>query len=383
MSDQILQITPEVEAIGQLEITGNVIPHHWYKVLVRKNGKPYHVAIILLADILYWYKPVIVRNESTGYVIGSRKKFKGDYFQRQTKAYAEMFGFSERQVSDALKFLEDLELIKRHFRDIPMGDDGVLSNRQFIQVITKNIEMLQKIHTYSNGLRYPWKSITTPHVIDYEYTKNTQETSQEINPYGCIGSDDPARPDSDETETAETDGTSKAGPTPPPPKTKTSQSRPTPALPDQNPPGSASPPIPPDRPRNDSKAPPRAKRGSTHTNAHVGDEMPTQAKYESRGEKVERAPHVHTTDAEHQRLKDELGDEALDECYTMLSEWKEDTPRSRWKKCDNRSIRRWVIAAREERMKRQKGHPSTRLTAAQEADQYKCKGEERYDSFAK
>ena len=255
-----------------------------------------------------------------------------------------------------------------------------LTDEQVELAFSKKYSMddFQKIHPKAD---FPISG--DPTLISYSYLSDRESMKKENNPYGCIGPDGPAPLDSDKAKEGLKEKASEAGPTPPPPKTKTSQSRPTPALPDQNPPGSASPPIPPDRPRNDSKAPPRAKRGSTHTNAHVGDEMPTQAKYESRGEKVERAPHVHTTDAEHQRLKDELGDEALDECYTMLSEWKEDTPRSRWKKCDNRSIRRWVIAAREERMKRQKGHPSTRLTAAQEADQYKCKGEERYDSFAK
>jgi hypothetical protein len=46
--------TPEVDAIGALPFTGNLIPHAWYTALTLPSGKPDLVAITLLADIVYW-----------------------------------------------------------------------------------------------------------------------------------------------------------------------------------------------------------------------------------------------------------------------------------------------------------------------------------------
>ena len=69
-------------------------------------------------------------------------------------------------------------------------------------------------------------------------------------------------------------------------------------------------------------------------------------------QKKERAEHVDTTDKEHQRLVDELGEEMTQACYESLSNWRKDaTPRDR-KKDSNRSIRDWVInKVREKRLK--------------------------------
>lgn len=59
--------------------------------------------------------------------------------------------------------------------------------------------------------------------------------------------------------------------------------------------------------------------------------------------KKERAPFVLLSDIDHQKLIDKLGPEVTAACYKILSEWKEDSPKSKWKKCDYRSILRWVI----------------------------------------
>ena len=65
--------------------------------------------------------------------------------------------------------------------------------------------------------------------------------------------------------------------------------------------------------------------------------------------KIERALHVETSEEDHQKLLKQFGDEAVKELYTFLSEWKQDTPRSKWKKDDYRSILRWVVNAVAER----------------------------------
>jgi hypothetical protein len=63
---------------------------------------------------------------------------------------------------------------------------------------------------------------------------------------------------------------------------------------------------------------------------------------------VKRAEHVLTTDEEHARLVSLRGEALVQRAYEHFSLWKIDTPRSKWKKNDYRSILRWVFKAIEE-----------------------------------
>ena len=176
--EQRYLITPQVEAMANIAITGNIIPTHWYQALTFESGKPHFVAVTLLSDIVYWYRPTTVRDEATGQVVGVKKKFNSDFLQRQTKALAAQFGFSEKQVREGLKFLEERGYIKRHFRDIDLGlDNGVLSNRQFIELIPSAIEKLQKGHTYSPPGLYPPPSRSIPPDPQGLYTNTSPKTS--------------------------------------------------------------------------------------------------------------------------------------------------------------------------------------------------------------
>ena len=59
-----------VDTMAEISITGNIIPQEWYKHIVRKNGKPHLLAITILGDIVYWYRPTEVRDEVTGHTTG-------------------------------------------------------------------------------------------------------------------------------------------------------------------------------------------------------------------------------------------------------------------------------------------------------------------------
>lgn len=67
---------------------------------------------------------------------------------------------------------------------------------------------------------------------------------------------------------------------------------------------------------------------------------------------IQRLEHVKTTDEEHRKLVEEFGEQKTQACYQRLNEWKLDTPRSKWKKSDYRSILRWVVNAVDEQSKR-------------------------------
>jgi hypothetical protein len=135
-----------VMALTGVEFVGNIIPHSWYnapelRLPIGKRetrGKPDLVAMMILADIVYWYRPIEIRDEDTGRHIGYRKKFKGEMLQRSYQAFADLFGFTKFQVADATDRLEDKALIKKHFLTVNVG--GVkLGNVLFVQLFADKV----------------------------------------------------------------------------------------------------------------------------------------------------------------------------------------------------------------------------------------------------
>lgn len=132
------ETTPEVEAIGQFNITGNVIPNSWFKTIVGDTGKPNVNAIMVLSDIVYWYRPTEVRDERTGATIGFQRKFKGDLLQRSYKQLSDQFGISKQSAMRAVVLLEKLGAVTRVFKTVETGGT-VLNNVLFIR---PNVERL-------------------------------------------------------------------------------------------------------------------------------------------------------------------------------------------------------------------------------------------------
>ena len=107
-----------VDAVGKMNFAGNVIPENWFKTVVSASGKVHLLAIFILSEIVYWYKPTEVRDERTGDVRW-RKKFEAeDCLQKSYTALERKFNASHKQIRDALITLERLGVVKRDFRDI-------------------------------------------------------------------------------------------------------------------------------------------------------------------------------------------------------------------------------------------------------------------------
>lgn len=105
-----------------VEFTGNVIHQNWYKTILLDNGKPDAISMMILADIVYWYRPAERRDETTGRTIGFSKKFKSDLLQRTYESFSEQMGFTKRQVQESIKRLENIGVITRIFRTVKFGD---------------------------------------------------------------------------------------------------------------------------------------------------------------------------------------------------------------------------------------------------------------------
>ena len=140
MSEVTFDATDKVLEITKLNLDGNIIPHNWYSQITRPNGKPDINAIIILAEILYWYRGTAVKEETTGKFTGYKKKFKDDMLQRSYKSFEIQFGFSKKQIRTALIQLENLGLIKRIFKNIELENKSVITNVMYIDINPKRIE---------------------------------------------------------------------------------------------------------------------------------------------------------------------------------------------------------------------------------------------------
>jgi len=123
-----------VDAMGSINISGNIIPAVWYRTITKENGKPYLLAIVILADIVYWYRPSEVRDQGTGHILGWKKKFSDDLLRQSYQYYAELFGESKKTIKTAMDKLEKLQVIRREFRTVSYGDGLVCNNVMYVEL---------------------------------------------------------------------------------------------------------------------------------------------------------------------------------------------------------------------------------------------------------
>lgn len=136
-----------VDAMIPLRIQGNMIPFTWYQTILRPNGKPYLLAIVILSDLVYWFRAVEERDEQTGEFLGWKKRFHADLLQKSYQNYADLLGESKRSVKAAMDTLEEIGVIRREFRDVKKVN-VTLNNVMFIDL---NVDVLEEL-TYPKEL---------------------------------------------------------------------------------------------------------------------------------------------------------------------------------------------------------------------------------------
>lgn len=133
--------SPTVDKMSRLQISGNVIPVAWYKTIRKETGKPNLNAIIILADIVYWYRPVEIRDEASGQLSGLKKRFHADLLQRSYQQIAEQFGITKRDATNAIIELEKLGVVTRVFRTLKAGGQ-LIPNVLFLDL---NVGILEEL----------------------------------------------------------------------------------------------------------------------------------------------------------------------------------------------------------------------------------------------
>ena len=129
MKNHLEDLPAAVAEMAKISLTGNIVPPMWFKTITFGNGKPDTNSILILADIAYWYKPAVLRDERTGAVIGQKKKFAEDMLRRSYSDLEEQFGLSKKQSRDCLIRLENLGVIRRVLRNINTSTGMALFGR--------------------------------------------------------------------------------------------------------------------------------------------------------------------------------------------------------------------------------------------------------------
>ncbi|PEM60296.1 DnaD domain-containing protein [Bacillus toyonensis] len=133
-----------VYEIGGINFKGNIVDHEWFNYITFSNGKPHIVAIMVLSEIVYWYRPTVIRDEIDGKVI-YKKKFKADKLQKNYQQLADTFGFTKLQVKRACDLLTDMLLIKIEFRTINVNGK-VLNNVMFVEPVPTKIKQISSMY---------------------------------------------------------------------------------------------------------------------------------------------------------------------------------------------------------------------------------------------
>ena len=189
------------ESILQESSAFNLIPIKWYDNIRLNNGKSDMIACAILSEIVYWYRPKIIRDADTNQIVSTEPKFKADLLQKSYADLADKFCISKKQVTDAVSRLVTLDLIEREFRTITVRGNKIPN----VLYLRLNVDRLIDItvgtasqgdNTFSLNSPIPLKKdmyIDQPadncHSVtkgftqeDYTNTDNTTNNTTEITP---------------------------------------------------------------------------------------------------------------------------------------------------------------------------------------------------------
>ena len=140
MSKEINTGNVTVDQLGEMNLTGNLVPKQWYSTIQTKtnNPKPYHDAINVLAEIVFRYRPF--QDKETGIY---KKKFEDDLLQISYDELAEVLLIEKHTVRRAMNRLEELGVLRREFRTvISKVEKRKLNNVMFVDL---NVDVLRQL----------------------------------------------------------------------------------------------------------------------------------------------------------------------------------------------------------------------------------------------
>lgn len=127
-----------VDKMANISFRGDVVPSTWYSTFKDEKGKINAMALLMLANIVYWYRPTIIRDENGEVFV---KRFKSDLLQRSYNEFCDMFSIGRMTATRNLIYLEEHKVIERVFRDVETESGQILYNTMFIKL---NFDELMK-----------------------------------------------------------------------------------------------------------------------------------------------------------------------------------------------------------------------------------------------
>ena len=122
-----------------MNFTGNIIPASWYRTIVGSDGRPHWIAICLLSEIVYWYRPSEIRDEKSGKVTGYRKKFRSDLLQKSYRELCGKFNISKKQARAALDLLCRIGVVKKDLRNDVISNGAILHNNMYLELVPQKL----------------------------------------------------------------------------------------------------------------------------------------------------------------------------------------------------------------------------------------------------
>lgn len=178
-----------VDKLYGAPVSGNLVPPAWCHKIVGKNGKPNMNAVMILADIVYWYRPKVERIEGDPNDVRLKKKFKADLLQFSYRKIMNEFNLTRDQCKRALDLLESMGLIKRHYKTVDLNDGSKLGNVMYIELFTDNVLKLSENESYDPYMVEPHRvcdktdevygNNQTAYQIDH--MTNTENTTENTN----------------------------------------------------------------------------------------------------------------------------------------------------------------------------------------------------------
>ena len=170
-----------VQSLGSIYLSGDIVPPEFFNAIRFESGKPDLLSVLILADLLYWFRPIRPRSEDTGQALAWRQKFKGESLNREYGYFENKFGATNRQCRDSVARLKNLGLIFVAVIPRPSGGSCLAFslNLENILTVLKNPDSRLNVSrviadSRLNVSRLTFKRESSINTIDYKETKQQQ-----------------------------------------------------------------------------------------------------------------------------------------------------------------------------------------------------------------
>ena len=171
-----------VDDIGKVGVFGNCVPQQWFGRVTKASGATDPLAILILSDVVSWYRPQLIRDEKTGAIIGAKKRFQGEMLCRSCNTWGKHLGVSRDKAWRAIKRLRELGLVRTKTACAKPGQRGYLAVL-YVEPVPKAIEIITNCKTVGyddSGHSREWVSDNN---IFSRRTKATFSNSYSDQPY--------------------------------------------------------------------------------------------------------------------------------------------------------------------------------------------------------